>query len=376
MGNCLITKLKGSVSADLPKFNQMILHVTRNENYEDGDETLSKIRCVHFDTNGPISLQVVGSEGYYSLKKNDYETRLTEGTYEAGSITFAFANKTFDVILTGMYNITAIVSMNVGNEMSINNLVRYDANLIGYNPLTRMVVLKSLIDFDIKNIANMPDLSFLSAAGCENIVGDIGVLIGRTFDLFSLENTNVSGTLEQLMQVQGYTGDSINVQRLPKVGGNISALAQRTTLTSFTATNNKSIFGNINSLGVLRNLKNFSLAGCTENSFTGSIEEFVSIQINAGAGRTEVPYSDPMSAYWLVKYAKFGGQYWNQTGMGFLTWKYDTSGSTPRTKIAFYGGGITGGIANTTKVYCSGYTAEEVAAETTFAGKNPTRVDA
>ena len=369
MGNCLVTKLMGSVNADLPKFNQMILHVTRNDDYEDGNATLSK-------TDGPITLEVVGSEGYYSLSASDYETHLTGGTYQAGTHLFAFANKTFDVKLTGMYNITSIERMN-DSITSIDNLVSFDANLIGYNPLTKMILTKSLISFDIKNIVNMPNLSHAAFTGCINVVGDIGVLIGKTFTTLILSNTNVSGTLEQLMQIQGYTGNTIAVSTLLRVGGNINVLAERTSLTSFIATNNKSIFGNINSLGVLRSLTILNLAGCTENSFTGSIEEFVATQVNGGAGRTEVTYSNPMEAPWLVKYAKFGGQYWDQKGLGFLTWAYDTSGTTPRTKIAFYGGGTSGGgISGTNKVYCSGYTAEEVAAEPTFAGKNPTRVDA
>lgn len=375
MEDCIVTKLLGSVSPDLPKFNQMILHITRNSNYEDGDETLNNIRGIRFVHNGSISLKVVGSEGYYSLDKNDYETRLTEGTYETNEY-FAFANKTFDVILTGMYNITGIGSMNEGNVNQVNNLVNFDANLLGYNPLIRMVTVVSSIDFDIKNFTNMPNLSFASLWGCKNIVGDIGVLIGRTFEYLNILQTNVSGTLEQLMQIQGFTGNSINIDNTPHIGGNINALAQRTALTSFSAVNNLDLFGNINSLGVLRNLKSLNLAGCVVNGFTGSIEEFVSIQINAGAGRTEVPYSNPMTALWLPMYATFGSKNWTIQGNGYLTWKYDTSGATPRTKIAFYGGNGTPGISNATKVYCSGYTAEEVAAETTFAGKNPTRVDA
>ena len=366
--NCLVTTLLGNVNVEGGEvFNTVVLHVTQDLEHQ---SELAYIGRIGFAGEGKIHLKVAeGNPGYFATSSalseqlTDEEFTLTSDVMQTK---IYVPNMTFDIVLTGMYNLTQ-VAMNSNSVENVANLISFDANKIGYNPMERLLLTCSNVEFDIKYLKNMPDLSYLTSKNCPNVTGDIGVLKNRTFTFMSIGGSNVSGTLAQLLEIPAYQGKTtLDVSRsvFPKIGGDIAALANETQLTSLNLSGNKRVFGSIESLVKLTNLTTLILADAYANAFTGSIENFVAGQI--ANGRTQVTTQNKIFCPWILTYATFGGNYYTSQGGMWLTWE-------SASKIVIYYS-LTSTFNDYIRVYTKGYTQAE--AEAAFPGKAIVRVDA
>lgn len=112
--DCLVTKLKASVDADLPILGAILMKVNIPQDYSYGSETF--FRCEPYSTDYPLTLSVIG-DGYFRNKTSDtslgkvmqvttpkelclspgqYDVKI-ESKYDVGRLTFAknFANAEF-----------------------------------------------------------------------------------------------------------------------------------------------------------------------------------------------------------------------------------------------------------------------------------------
>jgi len=346
MGNCLVTKLKGTVDADLPKLGEFRMKSHYVENFV-ANKTL-------FAGAGTVITVLDDNQDHYFYLEGAPANHLKTYTIP-GNVDYAriwFSNGDYDISVIGKYTLTSLRFIN--DTVSSPNLnLEVNIDDLKYAPITEF-----------------------ASAGNHYVVGDIAAFAGKSMSIFSLEGTYVSGQLKSIDDITMLNDARINLKSVHalegsladwpsqasgalyltnpcKITGTFADIANKTDIAQINLSSIRTIAGSINDLAKLTKLWEIAIYG-NLGDYNGSIEAFVAGQI--ANGRTTAILNDAehptISLANVLKFATFGGNVLNVDGRAILTWE-------SANKIVIYGGTA---AEPTGYIYAKGATAEEIAA--------------
>ena len=280
MGNCLVTKLKGSTSNnELLRIGEMRMRIAKVENPTGAN------RGFGISVNKPVVLEIVG-DGYFTDKTLTVNKGKTI-TLNADVNGVWVSNDNVEIAILDKYSITALssfypqTSAAYGSRLYLNlSDLKYStaltslnlagtqvtgdiANLKGLTALTSLNLYSPQVTGDIANLKGLTALASLNLAGPQ-VTGDIANLKGLTaLTSLILAGTQVTGDIANLKGLTALT--SLNFINIAQVTGDIANLKGLTALTSLNLRNTQ-VTGDIAAISPLSKLKDAQL-----NHVTGDI---------------------------------------------------------------------------------------------------------
>lgn len=333
MGNCLVTKLNGSVSGELPKFGTIHLHSYPVDN----------------SNNRKIALKgagaVISTEGTgHTFNIDDYSS------IQRTTFTLPDDNFYFPVFESGDYDIEI---KNKYALIFLGSTESYTCNVLPKN--IGELAYTNLTGFRFR--CNVPNA----------IEGDLSVFrdFGHNITKFTISDQVQSGVTGNLSDFANLSNDlDLLILNGVRLDGNISVVSKYKKLETFSPIGGIGLTGNIESLGSLTKLKNFLNSVFLPNTgIHGSIDAFVEAQCNAETPRTSYFFDEIMNG--ILNSCTFNGAIRSSHGWGWLGWEsaskiYVLDGANNRSGCPY--------------VTCKGYTQAE--AEAKWPGKTIIRVDA
>lgn len=327
MGNCLVTRLKGVVQNDnLPIFGKITINVVPLSEISDSAQQGIYIEGTDF------TIEVLGG-GYFSENYADLENPsscLTSQTYQNGVVLY-FANVASTIHITDTITSISVHSIYVWND----SIFAVDLKTIAYSQ--SLTSLQMWQNSDVSVLKNMPNLIYAYFVKCN---GDFGFVRNSPL-LETLKAYDAPSGLMLLSDVS----DTVTTLAAQNIGkGDLSSLTSKAGMISIEL-ENADVTGSITDIGGLTSLDTFNLFG---TSVTGSIEDFVAAQVNAG--RTS--FSGEFRCYSALSFLTFGGNTYPDEAYQshFFTWDGN--------KIVIYTGD--GDKANCPRVYAKGASADEI----------------
>ena len=256
MGNCLVTKLKGSTSNnELLRIGEMRMRIAKVENPTDAN------RGFGISVNKPVVLEIVG-DGYFTDKTLTVNKGKTI-TLNADVNGVWVSNDNVEIAILDKYSITALssfypqTSAAYGSRLYLNlSDLKYStaltslnlagtqvtgdiANLKGLTALTSLNLYSPQVTGDIANLKGLTALASLNLAGPQ-VTGDIANLKGLTaLTSLNLRNTQVTGDIAAISPLSKLKDAQLN-----HVTGDISAI-NNTKLTSIIISKSGGLSGDI-----------------------------------------------------------------------------------------------------------------------------------
>ena len=209
MEKCLVTKLQGKVSGDLPYFGALKITVKKIDNI-----TLANQRRLVLKT-ADDNCRIFTADGSSKLSdKNDLSNPSSSFVYkdmyhETGGDNrreIYFLDGDYTVYITSKYNITLFSHWGLfGNFF-------FDIEELKYSHLLTEIRFNNLegLTGDISSLKDLTALTYL-ALGSPNITGDISSLIGLTkLTNLILDNSHVTGDISSLKDLTALTYLSLN----------------------------------------------------------------------------------------------------------------------------------------------------------------------
>ena len=224
MGNCLVTKLKGSISNnELLRIGEMRIRIAKVGNPTDATQGFG------IEVNKSVVLEIVG-DGYFT----DKTLNVNKGkniTLNVGINGVWVSNEDVEIAILDKYSITKI-SRNFPNQTSAaygSNKYLNLSDLKYSNALTSLDLSGSQVTGDIANLKGLTALTTLNLSGSQ-VTGDIANLKGLTaLTSLNLRSTQVTGDITNL---KGLTALTILDLRSTKITGDITNLKGLTALIS------------------------------------------------------------------------------------------------------------------------------------------------
>ena len=326
MEKCLVTKLHGKVSGDLPYFGALKITVKKTDNITTTTQRRLVLRtkddnCRIFTADGSSKLSDKGDLSNPSSSfvfKNMYRPSSGDNKRE-----IFFLDGDYTVYITSKYNIISLEKWGSAGNYS------FDIDELKYSTLIDTLYMDGInVTGDISSLKDLTALTNLTLDS-SNVIGDISSLSSLTaLTNFTLKNLNVTGSIASLSSLTALTNltlDSSNVT------GSIASLSSLTALTNLTL-KTLNVTGDISSLSSLTALTNF--VSTNNLKITGTFESLVSA---LSAKRTS-----GSCIYWLSgSNITYNGERWT-TGKKFVEFNsvgcevYDYSNDSKGSKIASY----------------------------------------
>lgn len=253
MGKCLVTKLNGSCNNDeLLKIGEGIVNIASVSNPSKATQGFL------FNFTAATEVRIIG-DGYFtneSLSDNYGKSKtitntpvyLSNGDYK---LTY---NK---------YKLTKIRSTDDITPSSTLNNKTIPVEYFKYSK--KLNFIDSILEGDIANLANSPDITFLGASNSTNFFGDISALQNcHSLSTIYAINTGLSGNVSVFNDKNNII--TINLTGT-KVSGDISAFANKSKLIRLYL-NNTSCNGDISSL---KNCSNLQVLYLEQSNITGDV---------------------------------------------------------------------------------------------------------
>ena len=185
MGNCLVTKLKGSVTADLPKIGELKLH-----------QIFTSVQGVTLGgTNLVIKTNGVGYFGVGSSAESVAQ-HLTEYTHSSGDKNYWFSAGEYDIIIENKYNINSIILPAPSSQFKMST------EDIQYSNIRFLQAAYGALYGKTENLKNIKPVS-LSVIGNGSLVGTVDDFdFTNLTGVFSIGGTGIYGTIENFVAKQ------------------------------------------------------------------------------------------------------------------------------------------------------------------------------
>ena len=337
MGNCLVTKLKGSVNKDLSKLGTITLHSYVPESGRGlGNRTL-----ILGGQGVELSTEGTGYSFYIPSVGSQHMTNFVLSNQEYYEIVFDEGD--YDVEVRNKYALTFFGT----TETYPGNILPKNIDEFAYTNLTYFTIHS--------NIEN-------AIGGDCSVFKDFGSNITR-FVWLGKEQPRITGVNTSNL---GNLSPELTHFNLPglTLRGDISVLSRYNKCVVITSQGDSGLTGNIEVLGSNTNLRNiFADIYYPSTSIRGSIDAFVEAQCNAETPRTSFQFPGIMNQ--ILNVCTFNGTIQGGHGWGWLGWE-------SASKIYVLNGA--NNAAGCPYVTCKGYTQAE--AEAKWPGKTIIRVDA
>lgn len=238
MGNCLVTKLKGSVNdTSILRLGELRVHFNKVSDPTGATQGIN----VGFDEE--CSLEVLGNEEAHFTNETLAENKGKKISVTVGRKNIFVSNNDCDVAILNKYAITSFESTNYNyttspGSKSINiNDFKYSKRL------TKLDVSYMQASGDIESIKDLTNLTKFLVYNCRNITGDISNLKNLTsLTNLILNSVPITGDIANISGMTGLTKlDIANT----KVTGNIEALKNMTRLSSLNIEGLSGLSGNL-----------------------------------------------------------------------------------------------------------------------------------
>lgn len=167
MGNCLITKLKGSIDNELiPKVGE--LHVGFEKTEQD-------VTVMHFGSRKESTMRIVG-DSYFTDKNGKTNLGKIKVLNPNIEQDVYMNNSTFDLFIDNKYSIYNFTNYKIDTYPSFKDKISLDINALKYSNLHRFILQNSYIEGDISALGNSTNLITLYAYCCPNIYGNTSSL--------------------------------------------------------------------------------------------------------------------------------------------------------------------------------------------------------
>ena len=249
MNECLVTKLKGSVSADFPRLNEIILQFQRTVN-PDG------ITTVRIATLKEVTCKIIG-DGNFVSETGTNIGKMTTGTgnvklFITSNVTAISVTNKRDIVALGHVNIAGADYVSRSSPLTPSNRLED----FKYLNISYMDIAHTQISGDISALAEMKSMSSLLMSNTQ-VSGDISALAGLTaLKTLSMSSTQVSGNISALA---GLTALSSLTLPYTQIFGDISVLTGMKALSSLSMIDTQ-VSGDISALATLTALKTLSLS--------------------------------------------------------------------------------------------------------------------
>lgn len=251
MGNCLVTKLKGSVNdTSILRLGELRVHFNKVSAPTGATQGIN----VTFDKE--CSLEVLGSDEAHFTDVTLAENNGKKISAPVGTKDIVVSNNDCDVAILNKYAITSFQTTNYnyktsGESKAVNiNDFKYSKRL------TQLDVGRMQASGDIEILKDFTNLTSFNAYGCTNITGDISNLKNLTsLTSIILNSVSVTGDIANLSGMTGLT--SLDIANT-KVTGNIEVLKNMTSLASLNIEGLSGLSGNLGVIpdGVKRIISN------------------------------------------------------------------------------------------------------------------------
>ena len=247
MGNCLVTKLKSSISnPEILKLGEMRIHFDKVSAPTDITQGFS------ISANKPINLEIIG-DGYFTdktLSENKGKTL----TLVAETVTDIWvSNNDLDVSILDKYSLTSIsVNYKGSSASTAGKNKRLNIEDLKYsNALSDLLLKNAQVSGDISALEGHNSISKLNLSGTQ-VKGDISSLKNNSvFYELNLSGTQISGDISAL---KNNTGIQYLSCTNTQISGDISALKNNTGMVFLTLGNTQTN-GDIGSLSTMTNLE-------------------------------------------------------------------------------------------------------------------------
>lgn len=254
MGNCLVTKLKGSVNdASILRLGELRVHFDKVSAPTVATQGIN----VTFDKE--CSLEVLGSDEAHFTGVTLAENNGKKISAQVGTKDIIVSNNDCDVAILNKYAITSFQTTNYNYTTSAGSKA-VNINDFKYSKrLTKLDVGRMQASGDMEILKDLTNLTIFNAYGCTNITGDISNLKNLTsLTSIILNSVSVTGDIANLSGMTGLA--SLDIANT-KVTGNIEVLKNMTSLASLNIEGLSDLSGN---LGVIPDgVKRIQCYNCT-----------------------------------------------------------------------------------------------------------------
>ena len=234
MGNCLVTKLKGSTSNnELLRIGEMRMRIAKVENPTDAN------RGFGISVNKPVVLEIVG-DGYFTDKTLTVNKGKTI-TLNADVNGVWVSNDNVEIAILDKYSITALSSFYPQTSAAYGSRLYLNLSDLKYSTaLTSLNLAGTQVTGDIANLKGLTALTSLNFINIAQVTGDIANLKGLTaLTSLNLRNTQVTGDIAAISPLSKLKDAQLN-----HVTGDISAI-NNTKLTSIIISKSGGLSGDI-----------------------------------------------------------------------------------------------------------------------------------
>lgn len=238
MGNCLVTKLKGSVNdTSILRLGELRVHFDKVSDPTGATQGIN----VAFDKE--CSLEVLGSDEAYFTDVTLAENNGKKISAPVGAKNIVVSNNDCDVAILNKYAITSFKTINYNYKESPESKT-VNINDFKYSKrLTTLSISRMQASGDIEILKDLINLTNFNAYGCTNITGDISNLKNLTsLTNLVLNSVPVTGDISNLSGMTGLA--SLDIANT-KVTGNIEALKNMTSLASLNIEGLSGLSGNL-----------------------------------------------------------------------------------------------------------------------------------
>lgn len=238
MGNCLVTKLKGSVNdTSILRLGELRVHFNKVSAPNGATQGIN----VRFDEE--CSLEVLGNEEAYFTDVTLAENKGKKISAQVGIMDIVVSNNDCDVAILNKYAITSFETTNYNYTTSAESK-SININYFKYSKrLTKLNVGRMQSSGDIESMKDLTNLTIFNVYGCRNITGDISNLKNLTsLTNLILNSVPITGDITNISGMTGLT--SLDIANT-KVIGNIEALKNMTRLRSLNIEGLSTLSGNL-----------------------------------------------------------------------------------------------------------------------------------
>ena len=198
MGNCLVTKLKGSVSNnELLRLGEMRMRIAKVENPTDATQGF------RMDVYKPVTLKIIG-DGYFT-DKTLVENKGKTITLNIGSNSVWVSNNDIKIAILDKYSMVSISNVYIGQTSAPYGRNRYlDLSDLKYSAAFNFLNLNnSQVTGDIANLKNLTALTSLKVFNTQiPLTGNIGDISTLTKCVeIQLKFSKLTGDLAKLPSV-------------------------------------------------------------------------------------------------------------------------------------------------------------------------------
>ena len=284
MGNCLVTKLKGSVNDEsLRRLGEMKLHVDSVSN--------SVIFSLNLDAD--VTIRIVGNGYFVSNDNTNLGKTIATKNYDNKDIKANGSN--FDVFISNKDTIKGIYLTNVVFDLSELAYCTSLTVFVDWNT-------PSILTGDISIFKNLKNLINIHIEGSKQITGQLSDIAGMTnLTTLSLPSPNITG---QLSDIAGMTNLTTLSLPSPNITGQLSDIAGLTNLTTLYLSS-PNITGQLSDMDKFPNLTN-----CIQMGININIGDFAKLpdRINFFSGGNGTTWSSRTSpAHVICTHNSYGG---------------------------------------------------------------------